>query len=82
MPPESRELTNGPGKLTMAMGITGALYGHDLCGPVLFLEDTRRPAGRIARSPRINVDYAGEWALRPWRYYERGNRCVSVKPRD
>jgi DNA-3-methyladenine glycosylase len=83
LPPDSRRLTNGPGKLTMAMGITGALYGSDLCGRVLFLEEPATPARvRIGRSPRINVDYAGHWALRPWRFYERGNRFVSVRPRD
>ncbi len=82
MPAGSRQLTNGPGKLTMAMGITGALYGEDLCGGVLFLEDTDRPPARIGRSPRINVDYAGDWAARPWRFYERGNPYVSVRPRD
>jgi len=83
LPPSSRDLTNGPGKLTMAMGITGALYGHDLCGRVLFLEDSESPAvPRIGRSARINVDYAGAWAAKPWRFYERGNRYVSVRPRD
>jgi DNA-3-methyladenine glycosylase len=79
--PDSRLLTNGPGKLTQAMGITGALYGIDLCGDVLFLEDSTDPV-RVGRSPRINVDYAGEWAKRPWRFFERGNRYVSVPPRD
>lgn len=79
-PSDSRELTNGPGKLAQALAITGAEYGVDLCGDALFLEDG--PAGEIARSPRINVDYAGEWALKPWRFYERGNRYVSVRPRD
>ena len=83
LPPDSRILTNGPGKLTMAMGITGALYGIDLCGPVLFLEEPEVPARVIiGRSERINVDYAGDWALRPWRFYERGNPFVSVRPRD
>ena len=81
--PDSRILTNGPGKLTMAMGITGALYGTDLCGRVLFLEEPETPAKvSVGRSVRINVDYAGDWALRPWRFYERGNRYVSVRPRD
>ena len=81
--PDSRILTNGPGKLTMAMGITGALYGTDLCGRVLFLEEPETPAKvGVGRSVRINVDYAGDWALRPWRFYERGNRYVSVRPRD
>lgn len=81
-PPDSRELTNGPGKLTHALAITGADYARDLCGDELFLEDANRPVGRIGRSPRINVDYAGAWASRPWRFYERGNRYVSVAPRE
>ena len=82
-PPDSRDLTNGPGKLTQALAITGADYGRDLCGDELFLQEAqnRRPF-RIGRSPRINVHYAGAWAARPWRFYERGNRYVSVRPRD
>lgn len=83
-PATSRELSNGPGKLTRALAITGADYGRDLCGDELFLEesDAEIPRGRIGRSSRINVDYAGEWAALPWRFYERGNRYVSVAPRD
>ena len=78
----ARELTNGPGKLTEALAITGADYARDLCGDVLFLEEDERRVIKIGRSPRINVDYAGVWAGRPWRFYERNNRYVSVKPRD
>jgi len=79
-PSSSRELTNGPGKLTQALAITGAQYGADLCGDALFLEETGcRPA--VGRSPRINVAYSGDWALKPWRFYERDNRYVSVAPR-
>ncbi len=81
-PADSRQLTNGPGKLAQALAITGADYGRDLCGDRLFLEQPDHPAGRIGRSPRINVDYAGCWAEKPWRFYERGNRHVSVRPRD
>ena len=78
----SRELTNGPGKLTQALAITGAEYGKDLCGAELYLEESEVPVGRIGRSTRIKVDYAGAWAFRQWRFYERGNRYVSVAPRD
>ncbi len=84
-PARSRELTNGPGKLAQALAIAGAQYGQDLCDSglcddALFLEEAGyRPA--IGRSPRINVGYAGSWALKPWRFYERGNRHVSVAPR-
>lgn len=80
--PDSRELTNGPGKLTNALTITGADYGRDLCGGQLYLEDCELPVGKIGRSTRINVDYAGRWAAKLWRFYERGNRYVSVAPRD
>ncbi len=80
--PDSRELTNGPGKLTNALAITGADYGRDLCGGQLYLEHSDLPVGKVGRSPRINVDYAGDWALKRWRFYERGNRYVSVAPRD
>ena len=81
-PAASRELTNGPGKLTEALAITGADYGRDLCGEELFLEESADARGRIGRSARINVDYAGEWAGLPWRFYARGNRYVSAAPRD
>jgi DNA-3-methyladenine glycosylase len=81
-PPASREMTNGPGKLAEALAITGADYGRDLCGGVLFLEQDDRPRGRVGSSARINVDYAGHWAAKRWRFYERGNRYVSVRPRE
>ncbi len=80
--PDSRELTNGPGKLTNALAITGADYGRDLCGGQLYLEHSELAVGKIGRSPRINVDYAGNWVSKRWRFYERGNRYVSVAPRD
>jgi DNA-3-methyladenine glycosylase len=78
----SRELTNGPGKLTQAMGISGNLYGADLCGDELFLQEPEQPPGPVGRSRRINVDYAGPWADKLWRFYERGNHFVSVPPRE
>lgn len=81
-PATSPELTNGPGKLTHALGIIGADYGRDLCGNRLYLEDDGRRTVGIGRSTRINVDYAGPWAAKLWRFYERGNRYISVQPRD
>jgi DNA-3-methyladenine glycosylase len=75
-------LCNGPGKLCAAFGLDKRHYGTDLCGSQLFLTEVDHPRGAIGRSPRINVDYAGSWAQKLWRYYERGNRHVSVKPRD
>jgi DNA-3-methyladenine glycosylase len=82
-PAASRDLTNGPGKLTEALAITGADYARDLCGDALFLTDDDEPRKtKIGRSARINIEYAGTWAGRRWRFYERGNLYVSVRPRD
>ncbi|HUN72804.1 MAG TPA: DNA-3-methyladenine glycosylase [Steroidobacteraceae bacterium] len=77
--------TWGPGLLCRAMHIDKKLNGADLCGDSLWLErppaSDRRPP-RVARSARIGVDYAGEWARRPWRFYDRDSRYVStVSPR-
>jgi|SRR6185437_15392223 len=73
--------TWGPGLLCRAMAIDKRLNGTDLCGDVLWLEKPvtvgRRPP-RIARAERIGVDYAGEWARRPWRFYDRDSRYVST----
>jgi DNA-3-methyladenine glycosylase len=73
--------TWGPGLLCRAMSIDKRLNGTDLCGNVLWLERPaalgRRPP-RVARSERIGVDYAGEWARRPWRFYDRDSRYVST----
>jgi DNA-3-methyladenine glycosylase len=71
-------LTNGPGKLCIAMGIDRQLDGADLLGDRVWLEEfeTISPR-RIARGPRIGIDYAGEWIDKPWRFWIRNNRFVS-----
>lgn len=81
VPPSRPEASNGPGKVCAALGITRALDKEDLCGARLFLEEGTPRAG-VGRSRRVNVDYAGPDARRPWRFYERGNPFVSARPRD
>lgn len=78
--PEAPESTlcRGPGKLCLAMGITGELYGEDLRGERLFLVPGRLRRGEaVGVSGRINIGYAQEYALKPWRLYVRENPCVS-----
>jgi DNA-3-methyladenine glycosylase len=70
-------IASGPGKLCMAMGIDKRLNGQDLTGHRLWIEDRKLKVGRIARSPRIGVDYAGEYKDKPWRFYIQGNPHVS-----
>ncbi len=74
-----RELTNGPGKLCQALGIDRALDAADLLGPRVWIERSERPVrlSAIARGPRVGIDYAGQWAAMPWRFWIRGNPFVS-----
>jgi len=73
-----RNLTNGPGKLCQAFDIDKRCYGLDLCQKKLFLSEGAR--GKVGRSRRIGIDYAGAWAERPWRFYEVDNPWVSRAP--
>jgi DNA-3-methyladenine glycosylase len=63
-------LTNGPGALCQALGITRELNGHPFHESPLWIESTSliiKPS-MIQVTPRIGIDYAGEDALRPWRF--------------
>jgi len=71
-------LTNGPGKLCIALGIDRALDAADLLGEKVWLE----PGDKVARSliatgPRIGIDYAEEWKHKPWRFWIKNNAFVS-----
>ena len=74
---EPHNLANGPGKLCQAFAIDRALNGYDLCGDVLFLRDEGEPVRSIKRTPRIGVDYAGEWKDKMFRFLMVGNAFVS-----
>jgi DNA-3-methyladenine glycosylase len=81
MAPTTVELTNGPGKLCEALAISRGDYGADLCSSeTLFLADGTAPS-RVARSPRIGVEYAGAWARRPWRFFDPASPYVSSATR-
>ncbi len=65
------ELTNGPGKLTEALGINRDFNGLSLTeSKELYLtsgEDI--PESEIRSGPRINIDYAEEFTEKSWRFY-------------
>ena len=73
-----RNLCSGPGKLCIAMGIDKSLYGEDLCGSRLWLEDDGSQPD-IMRGKRINIDYAEEAADFNWRFAVKGSRFLSAK---
>jgi DNA-3-methyladenine glycosylase len=73
------DLMSGPGKLCMALGIDRALDGAPLDGRELYITEGDRPiaADDIVVSSRVGVDYAGDAAHWPLRFYLRGSEHVS-----
>jgi DNA-3-methyladenine glycosylase len=73
------DTTHGPGLLCRALHIDKALNGADLTRSTLWVErplDYRKP--RVERATRIGVDYAGDWARKPWRFLDRDSPYVST----
>jgi DNA-3-methyladenine glycosylase len=68
--------TDGPGRLTRALGLTRAYDGLPLDAPPLFLA-AGPPVRAVGSSPRIGVDFAGPWAQKPLRFFEKKNPFVS-----
>lgn len=64
-----KELTNGPGKLSQGLGIHKQYSGSDLYTSPIWIEETGMAFSQIESSHRIGVDYAGEDARRPWRFF-------------
>ncbi len=70
---DDRLLCAGPGRLTQALGITGALNGLPLRSAGVHV-GRRREQPQIARVPRIGISQATDL---PWRMVARGSRFVS-----
>ena len=72
-------LTSGPGILSKAMGIDKSFYGEDLTGNRVWLEYAANNSKnmKITKTTRIGVDYAGNDAKLPWRFYIKDNPWIS-----
>lgn len=76
--PPLEDGTDGPGKLCRALRITRALNGADLVrGSSLYVERRARVRPRIVATPRIGVEYAGDWAHKPWRFVDADSPWLS-----
>ncbi len=69
------ELTNGPGKLCAALGITGAMTGKSLQRKPIVIRDGAGVADAdVEVTARIGITKSADW---PLRYIVRGNKYVS-----
>ena len=76
-------LTRGPGNVSKALGIFTKHTGESLLSKTLFIaeDDFNWSKKDLGTSPRIGVDYAGEDAKLPYRFFIKGNPFVSGKPK-
>ena len=91
-PKELFALTNGPGKLCVAMSIDRSLdrrnmvienYSNDSAeNNDFFVRDDGYRASEIVRAPRIGIDYAGEAAEYPWRFTAKEKNGVPMLRKD
>ncbi len=72
-----RLLCAGPGRLTQALGLTGADDGADLSAPPFELSPPPVPVV-VERTPRIGISRAVD---QPWRYVEAGSTFPSRRRR-
>ncbi|MCL2610301.1 MAG: DNA-3-methyladenine glycosylase [Defluviitaleaceae bacterium] len=81
---EGINISNGPGKLTKAMGITKDLDGTKLnVGQLIIDEVSCVYPKNIITSPRIGIPNKEPWTGKPLRFYVEGNPYVSrIKKRE
>lgn len=59
----------GPGRVGRELHLDRSFYGESLINSNrLWIEDAE-PIAEIHTSKRIGIDYSGEWADKPWRFY-------------
>ena len=75
----THRLCSGPAMVCQGLAVDRYFNGHDLTpGEGLSLARTcEELGGDVASGPRIGVDYAGEWADKPWRFWLAGHQSVS-----
>lgn len=78
-------LTKGPGALSQALGLNSVMTGtslHTSKTPV-WIEDrgVHIDPNQLCFGPRIGVDWAGEAATWPWRFFLKENKNVSAHRR-
>ena len=74
-------LTSGPGKLCIALGIDRSFNNADLTADrrIRLAAGAEISAENIVSGRRVGIDYAEEYAEKPWRFWIKDNPFVSPK---
>jgi DNA-3-methyladenine glycosylase len=74
----ARDLCNGPGRLTQALGVDLTFDGQDLTSGSLIITEKSTPPEGIVETTRIGISRGTDL---PWRYLVDGDEYVSVPPK-
>ncbi|RYD91117.1 MAG: DNA-3-methyladenine glycosylase [Sphingobacteriales bacterium] len=79
MPVIKPTITMGPGSVAKALGISRKINAISLLSDTLWIEDRGLTFTdeQVKAGPRVGVDYAGEDAFLPYRFFVKGNVYVS-----
>ena len=78
-PKVDKTLTAGPGNLTKALGISKIHNESSVTGKTVWIEQTEKKHIHLIETTRIGIDYAGEDAKLPWRFYNKDSKYISVR---
>ena len=86
---QKKNITNGPGKLCMALEIDRSFNSKDIIEGELYISDFYIDENgekvfcddgfKVVESKRVNIDYAEEAKDYLWRFYIKDNKYVSKK---
>ncbi len=76
-----KNLGSGPGNVAKSLGLDTSYTGYSLLEETIYIADDgfRLKQSQIVAGPRIGVDYAGEDALLPYRFFIKDHPYVSGK---
>ena len=74
-----KTLTSGPGNVSQALGLSKIQNSLSVSSDTIWFEDPKLKPPEIVTTTRIGIDYAGEDALLPWRFYDATSKFVSVR---
>jgi len=76
----TRQWTNGPGRLALALGIGPSLNGLDMTAadsPLYFEDGQPVPDQEIRAGPRVGLNVPEPWKSKPWRFWIADHPFVS-----
>ncbi|OTP28536.1 DNA-3-methyladenine glycosylase [Enterococcus mundtii] len=77
------DISNGPGKLVAALGLSPDLYGQSIRDSSLRLVfEKKRLPKKILALPRIGIPNKGEWTEKPLRFVVAGNPYLSLQKKN